>query len=280
MIDWARIAVPQPDGYDTVQLLDLARERWGYVRQIGDGPRWLGLELLKATAPNGETLLPVELEDPRLEGVAGAIDAWPDGRRALAFLDHFTPLQYAGELGAGSCSGHNRADESGGRMGVYVTINDAIGGAEGVMHELAHQRLHAMGIDLEAHDRRLLLNDDEWRFFSPIRRDVLRPMSALLHGIYAWTFVLEIDLANDGLTYLASNVPKVRRGLQEIEANVQATDEGQAFLGGFLSWAHDATARGERALLEAGVAERHWDDDDGTTVPTPARVAARARGTP
>ena len=124
------------------------------------------------------------------------------------------------------------------------------------MHELAHQRLHVLGIELENHDRKLLLNENKREFFSPIRRDVYRPMSALLHGILAWTFMLEVDLAApDGTVYLGINVPKVRMGLATIKEFAVTTDEGQDFLSGFYAWADDAVLRGETALITAGVSE-------------------------
>jgi len=257
MTEWARIAKPQPDDYDTVKLLEQAYRRWGYGSIYSGGPRFCKFMELTNTdkTSSGEF---AAINDPRLTAVEDIIRSWQHSD-SLRLLDFFSPMKFDRPVGRGCTSGHSKPSERG-RIGCYVTIDDPTGCAEGIVHELAHQRLHCLGMDLDSHDRTLILNDNELKWFSPIRRDCLRPMTALIHGIYAYTFVLSIDLiASDGIEYLKNNVPKVRRGLEEISKGVEVTDEGVEFMKGFLEWAYSLVHEGEATLLNAGVAEVYWE---------------------
>jgi hypothetical protein len=253
-VDWSRMAAPQEDGYDTTALAALARERFGYARPELGWPRWCDgrLELIADTQERSDRIRGAQLDDPRLFEVEAALKLWPNGYESTCrFLDHFTPFvaDPPESQGRGSTSGHFQV-EKGSRCGVFVTIDDAVGCAEGILHENAHQRLHVMGMDLERHDGTLITNDDQWRYFSPIRREVLRPMSALIHGVYAWIWLSEIDIraelaGMEGAAYMKNNVPKVKRGLDEIERHVTVTPEGRLFVDALLSWGRDLVARGE-----------------------------------
>jgi hypothetical protein len=254
------MAVPQADVYDTAQLLNFAHDRWAYVRKMGDGPRWLGLELIPFT---GDSLRPALLDDPLLAEVRGALLYWPAAEGILRLLDFFCPLRATVPGGKGCTSGHQKP-EAGGRLGCYVTIDDPIGCAEGIVHEVAHQRLHCLGMDLDRHDGTLIENDFEERFFSPIRRDRLRPMSALIHGVYAYTFVLAVDLAVPaGEDYIQVNLPKVRRGVLEVRKNVLPTRAGEAFVTTFVDWATDLVEQADHRLAMKGLPEISWEVSDG-----------------
>ena len=247
------MAKPQWNGYDTDMLVAMARERWGRVPTK--------MLIVKDVGERTDGLCAARDDDRGIVDVFNRLASWPDGCRCLDLLDTFTPLRTVDWPGGRGCtSGHTHPCERDGRIGIFVTIDDPIGGADGVLHETAHQRLHAMGVDLERHDGLLLKghledSEDGWwypehLYFSPIRRDVKRPMTALLHGIYAWTFMLENELANDAAEYLAINVPKVRMGLETIRECAVWTNAGRDFFEGFAVWSADCVRRGLTLLKE------------------------------
>ena len=244
------LARPQPDGSDTRALLALASGRWGGQHAF-DWP-----EVVEGSGERGDGLHYVRKDDPRIRRAYARLIRWPLGIEVVKLADTFMPVELRAEGTQGCSSGHVHPGEADGRIGVFVTVDDPIGCADGLLHECAHQRLHCLGVDLEQHDGLLLQNDFQRRFFSPIRRDVLRPMSALLHGIYAWTFMLENELAQgDALGYLAVNVPKVRAGLATIERHAEWTEEGERWAADFFIWARDCVWRGTDALVTAGIRE-------------------------
>lgn len=261
MTDWRRIGVPQDDGFDTVQILQMAEARWGYVARYDGGPRMLGTELIRGTAPVADGVEPADLGHENIGKVAAALSAWPLSEGLLWLPDFYTPYvsQPPRSESRGCMSGHEKPSK-GSRIGIYTTIDDPIGAAEGIVHEIAHQRLHCLGVDLDKHDGTLFENDNELRWFSPIRRDILRPMCALVHGVYAYTFVLEIDLANgaEGAQYAQQNLPKVRRGLEEIKKGVVVTQAGAKFFRGYFEWAENVVRRAEDVLAKLGLDEVMW----------------------
>jgi hypothetical protein len=140
-------------------------------------------------------------------------------------------------------------------MGIFVTIFDPIGSAEGLVHELGHLRLHCLGIDRETHDGYLLSNSDDEKYLSPVRRDILRPMSAVFHALYSWTMLTELDLhiGSPAIPYLSSNVVKVENGLIEMKHHARFTKQGESFFLSFYQWCENVIVRGHLLLEEMGV---------------------------
>lgn len=255
MTDWRRLARPQPDGYDTTQLKTVACARWGQGPE--HGAAWLTTRLHHdGSETNGDDLEAAPLDHPHLAEIALVAARWPEGEGALSLLDWFCPLWFKGEMGRGCTSGHTPPSHGTG-INAFATINDIVGGTEGLFHELAHQRLHCIGVDLEQHDGLLFRNDNEERYFSPIRRDKLRPMSALVHGIYAWTFVTQVDLlaGEEGIELLRANMPKLRLGFQTVTAEGDWTVDGVDFLEGWHVWVDELIREGVAALKAAGAEE-------------------------
>src|SRR3990167_4406497 len=112
-----------------------------------------------------------------------------------------------------------------------VTTYDPQGCAQGIYHEVGHLRLESLGMHIEGHDNRLILNGPEELYDSPVRFDKQRPMEACIHGLYAWIIFTENDLAvakwdqTGTCTYLAQNVSKIEKGIVEVETHVVTTDE-------------------------------------------------------
>jgi HEXXH motif-containing protein len=254
---YAKLAAPQADGSDTLELKRLARLRWPRVSPVE------GLAFIWTKLAAGPLMLPemklAEFDDARVWQAAVALKRWKLAPPLTALIDSFIPhvSTTAGE-GRGCSSGHQQPTDENGNLTISVTVNDPTGCAEGIVHEIAHQRLHVLGIDLEQHDGVLFNNDGAAVHFSPIRRDVPRPFSALLHGVYAWSFMLGIDLAAvghaDGEQRLAVNMPKTKLGLEILEDAAEPTTEGRNWLHAFLGFAWFLVDEAEVLLRERRIA--------------------------
>jgi hypothetical protein len=114
----------------------------------------------------------------------------------------------------------------------------------------------------------LILNKQGELFPSPIRYDQMRPMSAVLHAKYSYTYVLALALAifevsNDQNTRsrvarhsIAKYVPKLRYGYSVITSSVRATADGERFLGGLFHWTERLFEKSVRALSDTEIPER------------------------
>lgn len=258
-IDWARMAKPQPDRYDTIAL-DWLHPEWLKIRpttefRFADGnvavvsplpPTIGGLE--------NASYAQVEAWAPKIDTY---LSAWDDGYVAVKdFLDIFYPLN--GPEGQGCTSGHVWQRDVINHE-IYVSVNDVHGCAQGVYHEVGHLRLHLMGIHMEDHDGMLLRNAPTELYHSSVRFDIKRPMTAVLHGVYAWLMFTENDyqLAVHGRTpvyefrdYAARNVPKIEKGMEEIQRYAKWTIDGEDFFEGLQNWADDLTLRCKKLLAE------------------------------
>jgi hypothetical protein len=215
----------------------------------------VGVEVIGRPGVDQDVIIGVGEDDPNILLVEQALLKWTEVVQAVAHVNSWTPFRHKGPAGQGCTSGHLHPKETNGQVTTFCTIDDVIGGAEGFVHEAAHQRLNLLGLQIEEHDGRLIQNDSEAVFFSPIRRDCLRPMSALIHGIYAWTHMLEVDIANEGAYYLSVNVPKVRMGLSTIKEECQPTAYGRAFFEVFYSWADSVVENGSALLKKMSTEE-------------------------
>lgn len=269
-IDWARMAKPQPDGYDSDVMAALLQDRWQWSRAM-PGPE--ALTLVGGTVAVVQDPYRVRSKDfadafadvttTELAAIDQYLAAWPAGYVALAkFLDQFWPKRFLGGWGRGSCSGHHAIDETTRVTNVFVTVSDPQGCAEGIYHEVGHFRLETLGMNIDDHDGRLITNPITDGYTSPVRRfaedgktPITRPMCAVIHGLYAWLMLSENDLwcaeqisASAASVYLRQNLPKISDGIAEIERYAQPTPRGEPFLSGMLAWARDIVDRGERVL--------------------------------
>lgn len=295
-IDWARVAKPQPDCYDSdaIDALLLDKKGWRKAPPNPSVPSLLDGAIVVAPDPfqhQSDTVKNTEATEEELRLVERYIRAWPDGAAAMARLvDEFWPkrlvdkVTHAPRLGVrGSSSGHLAMDDWNQnerfRTAVYVSVNDGEGGAGGMYHEMGHLRLEAVGIFIERHDGVLLANanpvlDDLGQidlekselYPSPVRFDkpptatdpgvpAMRPMSAVLHGLYAWIVFGENDVwcaetidRAYACSFLRDNVHKIVTGLAEVRANAKPTPEGEKFLEGLLAWGDDLVVRAVDAI--------------------------------
>lgn len=264
MIDWTKLAKPQPD-YSDVEALRELEPGWtqpvlsagtkflldsiAIDPQVGVGR----MSSYKAIATN--------ITDEWIATQNAYLNKWSVGEGMLrVYLDYFWPFYIPtwGEGGKGCSSGHQMIDAKHTYHAVYVSTNDPGGCAQGIYHEAAHLRLESMGIKIETHDGRLLLNGVDELFDSSVRFDKKRPMSAVLHGVYAWLMFTENDYHNfkagmfsidDYRSYVERNIPKIIKGMDEIDAHARWTDEGKDFFAGVSDWAIDLIERTQGVLI-------------------------------
>lgn len=248
-MNWDKMALPQADGYDVEQLLAIRQEKWPMTAV--EGPTvWNGMVLRKTKEYMGDYQF-ASHTDPRLGEVNAILQKLPVLTKGLGFVDAFTPMLDGDRTGGYGCSsGHTRPAEVGGVLEIFVTINSPSGGAEGILHEAAHLRLFVLGMGIEKHDGTLIKNDEVARYFSPVRRDCLRPLSAVIHAIMAWTLMLRVDMVAPCIRNLASNVSKADMGLKTIKENIQPTAAGEEFFGSYFSWADKTIAQADAVLAK------------------------------
>jgi len=296
-IDWKRIAKPQDDGYDSHIISTILNEKYGWkkIQPTSELRLCNGTVAIVADRqyksnqlehPDNHMIDGMSYMTPEVcAGIDHYLTAWPEGSQMLSlFLDEYWAKwgRYMHEQARGSSSGHYEMKSclsEGWSKGlvvnaVYVTANDWQGCSAGIYHEVGHARLESIGIDIDYHDDKLLLNGPDELYDSPVRWDVKRPMSAVVQAVYSWIMLSEADIqcakrlqgydlkepelekthAQASISYLIGNIPKVQDGLTEIENNLKATPEGIKFFDGFLEWGHDVANRG-LVVLKEGLGE-------------------------
>jgi HEXXH motif-containing protein len=270
-IDWARMATPQEDGYDTDVVLRLvANGGWplrpiAYQRPALDGTLTFcdGCVAVRMAPEGGlinPRIVPAALDHPNLPVAAGLLARWPAAYAQFKKLvdtvyPYTDPLQSRqGALSFGSSS-HSYEKDFG---SVHVTVDSALGTAQALIHEMAHHKLRGLGISIETADR-LITNSPSQKFESPIRKDRTRPMTAVFHAQYSFIHVTALDLhmlamaendleRNRILMLLARNVPRMQAGYIEIERNIENDEAGGLFVDAFMQWSKDVLLNGQAEL--------------------------------
>ena len=271
-IDWYKIAKPQSDGYDSNILCKKAQENYNWQKSIPQTPYSLcngnvaifegknskcipGFNL----GPEG-TFIPHVCTAEWVDQFRPFIETWNDGCLALSkFVDEFWawdlsdqhPLKSSGT--SGCASGHiDIKRERYYQHVVSVTTYSLHGCSEGIYHEYAHLRLQALGIRIEDHNYELLLNSPEELYSSSVRFDKKRPMSAVLHGVYAWLMFLEnncqllkshIISEEKFRSVVSQQYPKLENGINEVKQYARFTDNGNDFIRGVYDWSDDLVLR-------------------------------------
>ena len=125
---------------------------------------------------------------------------------------------------------------------IYSSLDDPLGGAEGLLHEYGHLDLKRRGVHYESWTA-VLKNDPGELYVSPVRKDKKRPMGAVLHAQYSYLYVTTFDcraweLGLMDRETLTLNQARMAEGVAEIEANVKPTADGREFIEHLIAWSH------------------------------------------
>jgi hypothetical protein len=271
-IDWSRAAEPQPDGYDTSLALHLVNSTTGperpelYQRRPSAGSPTIfddtvAVRYITQQPEGAPRFVNAPLEHPNIAIGCDYVRRWP-----LAFLqfqrlmDSFHPMLDA-TLSAGQFvlgSGSHSLEGMFGAM--YATVYDPHGLAQAFVHEMSHNKLRAIGIFVES-AQRLIANAPNERFESPIRKDVLRPMTAVFHAQYSFMYVTALDVEmiesesqeeelRRWVSLLSRNVPRMEEGDRVLRQFLHMDRDGEAFFAGFFGWSDRVLRRGNEQLRE------------------------------
>jgi ADP-heptose:LPS heptosyltransferase len=277
-IDWRRLAEPQSDGYDTDITLHLAMTTTSEIRRqpyqrrpVGDGPTIfdsaVAVRHVTTECPYDYPIINGPLDHPNMGRAESLVRHWPVVYRQFQRLvDSFHPLWEASVPIEGdhapllSCSEASEAHFG----SIMATVLNPLMLAEAFVHEMAHQKLHALGVSLES-ARRLVRNPADRLYKSPVIRDRLRPMTAVLHAEYSFLYITELNIkiyeeetapaSRDAVVQLlAGNLPRIEEGLEELVDHLETDAEGAAFFEGLGSWVERVIRRGREILATERVA--------------------------
>src|SRR5919202_1179323 len=196
VICWKRLAEPQIDQYDSLIALEFAQRR-GYLRRdISGAPTFFDgkVAIRNDSALSRPDCIPATPAHPNIERACDLIRLWPtvftQCQLLIESVSVFTYTQTSGDTTHNSTCNTVLICSSGKRgFGTIAsTINSDVGFAEALVHEMAHHKLWALGIEFESAER-IIRNSPEQKFKSPIRYDCLRSMSAVLHAQYSFTYL-------------------------------------------------------------------------------------------
>ncbi|WAS90438.1 aKG-HExxH-type peptide beta-hydroxylase [Nannocystis punicea] len=274
-IAWDRLAAPQDDGHDAAVIVRLAAARFPQLDaaraealaaaevRVCDGR--VAVRHVGERCPRAPDYEHGPLADPGLEQALRLLARWPAAARQLPQIVHtISPMRAAARPTArwpelrGSASTSQSS-----QFGVlWVTTHDPAATAQALVHEMAHNKLFALGLELES-SARLIKNPLDRLYVSPIRTDRKRPMSAVFHAQYSFMHVTALDVAmlagetdRDMRDYLAGllrrNVERMEAGRREIAEHVETDADGAVFVAAFLDWTAQVLEAGHRALAEHG----------------------------
>jgi hypothetical protein len=279
-LPWEKVAEPQKDFVDLDMLWYTAYELYGYTKpakkkelSLFDGR--IGVNLF--TPNKNKTFINYDdYSKNNLDNLLEfTINLTPYSEHVSRFLDVYHPFMkdelddnYIFEMNTNNlgCSCGPISYPKSGSIEICSTYTNPIGAGDGIIHEVWHQRLHALGIDFETHSKLFFTNQDDELFDSPIRKDKLRPMPAVIQAQYSYIGVTEyykslIDVLfhptdsvleskpkytnlstanlNSWLRASARNVYRIREGVETIRNNIKPTpDIGERFIYGYIQYAN------------------------------------------
>lgn len=255
LVDWELMAVPQSDGSDTSLFLKYAKDT--NLNVIAD-PRpeepkifnnRVALRHLEWDKKFLEEFEHAPFGHSSIKEAEALIAFWPEVyNQCGALLKAINPVLKKGIPDDKNYTGSNSHQPKNTLGAVWATVHNPVLLAQALVHEMAHNKLFSIGQHFES-KYPLFANDKEEVFDSPIRLDIPRPMSAVFHGVYAFTHVLTLDrilyqksdIDNKGqlLGLLHYNALRVKKGAELIRKCAKLTDIGDAFVNKFLTWAEE-----------------------------------------
>jgi hypothetical protein len=275
-VDWRRLAEPQHDQYDSQIILRLASETTSHGRPVryarapaGSSPTIfdgsVAVRHVYAGAPEiaarREDYIDGPVDHQNLQIAAAYVGRWPAAFvQCQTLLDAIHPaidtaLPFRScEIYRGSSS-HSLERFFG---TLWVTIHCPIGTALSIVHELSHQKLRALGVSI-GRATTVVGNRPDALYASPIIKDRLRPMTAVLHAQYAFvhvaellTRILDAEPSPDGQRALSCvlrrDLGRICAGYDVLRRNFQPGPHGAPFMDGFLGWMSRVVAAGQERL--------------------------------
>lgn len=273
-VDWTRMAEPQEDGYDTQVVLRFATSRAPHLhaapwqrRPTGTDPTIFdGSVSVRHMAVNlayDPPIIDGPIDHPNIHRAAELVRLWPAAfRQFQQLIDSFHPLWLdtvpadTSEPPLISCSGIDPLT-----FGlVRATVCNHWMLAEAFVHEMAHQKLIALGVSIES-AAQIVRNPPQRLYRSPVIRDRLRPMTAVLHAEYSFTYITQLNIhmyrhgvdqaARDiAAQLLAENLSRIREGLGELDQYLETDEAGASFFLGLRQWVTRLVDEGEEILRE------------------------------
>lgn len=271
-VDWRRVAEPQEDGYDIIATLQaVTQSRYASFARTRPMPadrslvwpegRTRFVKLADNVAPDS-TLRDMPPDHINVKQGLRLLDTWPIIRPLCRqVLIGLAPLTMGVPGGSGShgCCCGNFGDDFG---WIYVTADSPSGFAEGIVHEMGHWKLRALGIWFEDWTDTLLLNSPSELYTSPVRKDIERPMGAVLHAQYSYIHVAAICVAilkatlqptKDDVDWTALQLRRIEEGQHTVRSYAHGTPEaGVPFLEGLDDWTTRVLKEGWEALGPIG----------------------------
>jgi hypothetical protein len=264
-VHWERVAKPQPDEYDTLVALEFAAARGLKLPEVEpDEPRLAFTELALRQCHHWkpERFRNVAPNHPNLSRAVELLALWKSGwqqtRRMLRVVyiasDRTAPENIWGGVSGSGPLGFGT---------IAATIDSPLGFAQGVVHEMAHHKLRALGIEFET-ALCLIRNLSHEHYMSPIRYDCLRPMSAVFHAQYSFTYVsaLNVEIIQNAPQeeysyrvmdyFLRHHIPKLEFGMDIISRHIELDPDGVRLLNGFLEWFSEVRRMAHKLIRELG----------------------------
>lgn len=258
MDDWRQLAVPAPGRSEMFARLSTTCGLAPAAPPARDEPAIFDgqVAVRHLTWSDGfqRDFPPAPLDHPNIARAVDLLRCWPEACAEMgAVLNAFSPVLMLGEVNETDLEKSNSHQPPGMVGAMWATVHNPLFLAQAFVHEMAHNKLFALGQHLEQSGP-LFTNGQDALFDSPVRLDIPRPISAVFHGVYAFTHVLALDLkmlaadpGNERVRGLCRyNARRVARGLYLVQKCARWTTQGQAFFDGFRAWAWDQVTRGLR----------------------------------
>jgi HEXXH motif-containing protein len=123
---------------------------------------------------------------------------------------------------------------------------------------MAHQKLRVLGVSFESATS-IVGNDPRNLYVSPIIKDRLRPMTAVLHAQYSYVHVTALDIRILEAEHdpcrceaigrrLGVNLARIKEGLETLRNHLDPGRHGEEFMRGMFAWTERTIGTGERLL--------------------------------
>lgn len=265
MIDWSSLAEPQDDGYDSEIIGDLATESFGFEKGIITGSSFLGGEVELRAIETSSIFQTIPSFDDKefLQAENLLISTWNTIYAQCQYLlvAVYPFIHEKSSEDDGERLGYWCSHGDFGEVIVRVYEDSSINILEGLVHELANWKLHAMGVHMTYWDSLITNGVDELYEISTLPNDS-RSIGHLLHVLYSHTHTFDLlqRIERYSSSYLYNRrrtgflpdyetlyQPSYKLWIKEfrnriiadkltLNRNLRTTADGTAFYGGLSNW--------------------------------------------